>query len=211
MNRQIFINCPFSSDYLPFFNAIVFSTIYCGFQPRCALETDDSSEIRFEKICNLVRECRLGIHDISKTELDRNTKLPRFNMPLELGVFLAAKRFGDRSQRLKRCLILDAERYRYLKFISDISGQDIHSHSRSIDKLIQIIARWLGDELQDERIPGGTFLVREYKLFQKHLPIACKLLNKKPSELSFQSYRKLAEQWIVQQANILASRKQSMT
>ena len=102
MNRDIFINCPFTSDYTPFFEAITFATIYCGFSPRCALETDDASENRFQKICDIIADCRLGIHDISNTKLDRNNRLPRFNMPLELGLFLGAKRFGTKSLKSKK-------------------------------------------------------------------------------------------------------------
>ena len=47
-------------------------------------------------------------------------------MPLELGPFLGAKRFGDPVQREKRKLILDLEQYRYQKSISDLEGIDIH-------------------------------------------------------------------------------------
>jgi hypothetical protein len=121
-NRQVFINCPFSDDYQQNFRVIVFTIARAGFETRCALEADDGTENRFDKICKIISDCRLAVHDISKTELDRKTKLPRFNMPLELGLFLAAKKFGDKEQKKKRCIILDRELHRYHKFISDISG-----------------------------------------------------------------------------------------
>jgi hypothetical protein len=71
--RDVFINCPFSSDYQDHFRAIVFAVVRSGFNPRCALETDDGAQNRFDKICEIIRECRLGIHDISKTELDKKS------------------------------------------------------------------------------------------------------------------------------------------
>ena len=83
---------------------------------------------RFEKIMDTIAESAYGIHDISRTELDSDNGLPRFNMPLELGVFLGCKRYGGRKQRLKCCLVLDREKYRYQKFVSDIAGQDVRSH-----------------------------------------------------------------------------------
>lgn len=43
-------------------------------------------------------------------------------MPLELGTFLGAKHFGSEIQKKKTCLILDKEKFRYQKFISDIAG-----------------------------------------------------------------------------------------
>jgi hypothetical protein len=42
--------------------------------------------------------------------------------------FLGAKRFGGQAQSGKRVLILDVERYRYQRFISDLAGMDIHGH-----------------------------------------------------------------------------------
>jgi hypothetical protein len=125
--NNVFVNCPFDSGYRPLFDAVVFTVIDCGFVARCSLEIDDGSEVRIDKIVRIIGECRLGVHDISRTELDPVHALPRFNMPLELGPFLGAKRFGGQDHARKNCLILDLEPYRYQKFISDLSGQDIHA------------------------------------------------------------------------------------
>ena len=88
--RQVFINCPFDAEYLPLFRIIVFVVNACGYHVRCALESQDAGEVRMVKILRLIRECQFGIHDISRTELDPANGLPRFNMPLELGLFLGA-------------------------------------------------------------------------------------------------------------------------
>jgi hypothetical protein len=109
----------------------VFTVSVCGFVPRCSLEHDDASQVRLEKIYRLIGSSSFGIHDISRTELDGENHLPRFNMPLELGFFLGAKQFGAGRHRSKRCLILDRDRYRFQKFISDIAGQDIKAHGNS--------------------------------------------------------------------------------
>jgi hypothetical protein len=61
----------------------------------------------------LKRRSQFGIHDVSRVELDESNKLPRFNMPLELGLFLGAKSFSDEArQKKKRCLILDSDPHR---------------------------------------------------------------------------------------------------
>ena len=112
-NDNVFINCPFDSVYKPLFDAMVFAIYDCGFIARCALEEEDASEVRIDKIYNIIADCRYGIHDISRTELDRDSNLPRFNMPLELGIFLGAKKFGIEEQKRKKCLVLDREQYRY--------------------------------------------------------------------------------------------------
>lgn len=117
----IFFNCPFDRTYKPIFDALIFAAFGCGYVPRCALEIDDAGQVRIEKILAMVRGCGLGVHDISRTELDPAHQSPRFNMPFELGLFVGATRFGIREQRRKVCLILDRGRYRFQKFISDIS------------------------------------------------------------------------------------------
>jgi hypothetical protein len=89
---QVFINCPFDDDYRPLFRAIVFAVIDCGFTPRCALEAI-SGAVRLQRIVDIVRECKYGIHDLSRVELSDG--LPRFNMPFELGIFLGARYVGD--------------------------------------------------------------------------------------------------------------------
>ena len=77
-DRDVFVNCPFDPDYKQQFNALIFTIYDCGFSPRCALESADSGQLRFPKICELIRECRYGIHDLSRIELDSSTQLPRF-------------------------------------------------------------------------------------------------------------------------------------
>lgn len=103
--RGVFINCPFDAAYKDKFNAIIFTIYDCGFVPRCALEYADSGAIRFNKICNLIKECHYGIHDISRVQLDAKTRLPRFNMPFELGLYIGAKIFGNGQGREKVCLV----------------------------------------------------------------------------------------------------------
>ncbi len=196
--RDVFINCPFSKDYEQSFQAIVFTVLRSGFRPRCALEVDDGSDNRFDKICRIIGECKLGVHDISKTEIDPKSKLPRFNMPLELGLFLAAKKFGGPQQSRKKCVIFDRERYRYQQYLSDIAGQDIHAHGGKIADLISKLAAWLRAETKDPKIPGGKAIDREFLKFQRELPLLLKAISLAKSEVTFLDYRKLAENWIVE-------------
>jgi hypothetical protein len=92
--QNVFINCPFDADYAPIFEAIVFAVNDAGFRPKCARERLDSSEIRLNKIVDLISSSRYSIHDLSRTTLDEANALPRFNMPLELGIDLGCKAFN---------------------------------------------------------------------------------------------------------------------
>lgn len=194
--RRIFINCPFDDEFRPVFDAIAFCVMECGFEPRCALEVTDSGDVRFETIIELVRGCQYGIHDLSRTELDGDNNLPRFNMPLELGLFLGAKRFGSSKQKKKNCLIFDRERYRYQKFISDIAGQDIRPHSSNPGEAIREIRDWLRPIVKEAFLPGGAFLVKRYHLFRNDLPGFCHDLNLLENETTFTDILSLIIRWL---------------
>lgn len=104
--QNVFINCPFDKQYEPLFQAITFTVYFCGFLPKCALSEDDGSQLRLKKILLLIEDCKYGIHDISRTELDEVNNLPRFNMPFEMGLFFACKEFGNKTHKNKIALVL---------------------------------------------------------------------------------------------------------
>jgi hypothetical protein len=196
--RNVFINCPFDDKYRPLFHAAVFAVVDCGFVPRCALEVDDGSEVRIDKVCALIAECRFGIHDLSRTELDARSGLPRFNMPLELGLFIGAKRFGGRPHGRKSCLILDTEPYRYQAFISDIAGQDIRAHGGDYRRLITAVRDWLRAASRRETLPGGAEIFARFRQFQAALAGICRRLRLEVDEITFLDLLAAIATWLDQ-------------
>lgn len=168
----------------------------CGFVPRCALEDDDSSQIRIDKIFRIIGQCQYSIHDVSRTEIDKNTKLPRFNMPLELGICLGAKRFGNGKQKVKKALILDHTPYRYQAFISDIAGQDIQAHDGEPKVVIRRIRDWLRTASRRKTIPGAHIIWNRYREFQEAIPVLCKKLERDEKNLIFSDYTEIAYVWL---------------
>lgn len=195
-SNNVFINCPFDEEYLSLRNATIFAIFDCGFIPRCALEEDDSGVVRFEKIKKIISECKFGIHDISRTELDEDSGLPRFNMPLELGVFLEAKYYSDKQQKEKKCLILDVESYRYQSFISDIAGHDIRNHNNDPEEIIRHIRNWLNSSTGRKTIPGGSEIIRHYRMFREDLPDMCQAIPIELGELTYNDYTNFIEEWL---------------
>jgi len=173
----------------------VFAVYDCGFIARCALEEDDGSQVRVQKIYDIISKCRLGIHDLSRVQIDRTSRLPRFNMPLELGAFLGAKYFGVNEQKNKACLILDSIEYRYQKFISDIAGQDIRAHGNDIRRAIGITRDWLRTYSQTS-IPSGSVIWKRYTEFCAKLPALCKESNLNRSELIYNDFVLLVYKWL---------------
>jgi hypothetical protein len=193
---HVFINCPFDGDYKPVFDAIVFAIRDLGFEARSALEWDTATEDRLAKIERIIEECRYGIHDISNVRLDAKTGLPRFNMPLELGLFLGCKRFGARRQRDKVCIILDSEPYRYREFISDIAGQDIHSHGGTYERAITEVRNWLATVSKRKLLPGGAAIVERYNRYRDDLPALCAALRRQPENLTFADISEMIGLWL---------------
>jgi len=195
-SASVFINCPFDKRYQPIFDAIVFCVVACGFEPRCTLELTDAGEVRIENIYRLIAQCNHSIHDISRTEVeDQPYRLPRFNMPLELGIFLGAKRFGGRSSR-KRCLIMDRAPYRYKRFISDIGGQDIKAHYTRPVNAIRHVRDWLQSAPGKAAIPGGTKIWQDYQRFRRELPVIAEEAQLDPAQLTFIDYLQLVTNWL---------------
>lgn len=194
---QVFLNVPFDARYTKLFHALVFAVHDCGLVARCALEKDDGGEVRLDKLHQIIRDCRLGIHDLSRTTLDTEHRLPRFNMPLELGMFLGARHYGGTAQRRKSCLILDRDRYRYQIFCSDISGQDIRAHGNEVSRALTAVRNWLQANLPlSRRIPGPSTLAARYVEFRRQLPFMCQVEDLRPAELTFLDYRRLVAAWI---------------
>lgn len=194
--KHVFINCPFDNKYKPLFEAIVFVVHNLGFMPRCALEIDDASEVRFAKIIRIIEECPYGVHDISSVRLGAGTHLPRFNMPLELGLYLGCKVFGSGTQHKKACLILDSDPYRYRASISDISGQDIHSHRGEPARAITEVRNWLATVSKTRGLPGGAEIAIRYKRFLKDLPKLCTRLKRQSKDLTFADFSEMVEIWL---------------
>jgi hypothetical protein len=199
--RDVFINCPFDDDFAPIFRSLVFAVTRCGFRARCAREMDDGTETRIDKLYRIIDESRYGIHDLSRTELDAVHRLPRFNMPLELGLFLGAKRFGGGEQRHKRCLILDVEQFRYQKFISDIAGIDVTQHGGDARNAARCIRDWLVTVSGRRTIPSVQALLKSYDGFAAGLPEIAEAAGLDSGRLLYADYERLVIAWVKNEAN----------
>lgn len=184
-SRSVFINCPFDDRYWPLFEALVFTVLACGFEPRCSLEEYDSGTVRLDKIKRLIESCGLAVHDLSRVEGDQPRALPRFNMPFELG--------------------LDSERYRYQALLSDISGQDVHTHHDSSRLMIRTVRDWLRMGPSKRRVPGPLHIQRSFRQFARRLPDYCRRSGLDRRHLPFADYAEMAREWIEAEREVEAA------
>ena len=192
----VFINVPFDRVYKKLFDALIFAAHDCGLVARSAREQDDGSQVRLDKLFDIIGDCGYGIHDLSRVTLDGKNRLPRFNMPLELGIFLGAKRFGGVAHARKSCLILDRDPYRYQIFCSDIGGQDIRAHHNDVGTAVAAVRNWLRTASGRHAIRGAADMMRRYVQFRVELSPICRIARLDERELTFLDYRTIVDEWI---------------
>jgi hypothetical protein len=193
---HVFVNCPFDRQYQPIFEAVIFTIHACGFYSRCALESGDSDQVRLDKIIRMIGDCELGIHDLSR--VDTRGQLPRFNMPLELGLFLGAQKFGGKNDRRKACLILEGERYQYQRFISDLAGVDPAAHFNQPQEAVGAVRKFLSAHRAGRTVPGKDRILELYHDFTGELPALLEAVQQDRESTTFAEFRDYAQRYVRQ-------------
>lgn len=173
-HKNVFINCPFDRKYKPMLRAMLFTILYCGFEPRIATERADSHELRRKKIERLIKQSVYSIHDISRMKSQKKGDLARFNMPFELGLDLGCRVYGKDYLSKKSCLILDEKPYRYQKSLSDAAGVDVGFHGSDPEELVRQVRDWISITSKKKRIEGPTLLWQRFNEFYSHFHKAAK-------------------------------------
>jgi hypothetical protein len=165
-DRSVFVNCPFDDAYAPLLQAIAFCIIDLGFFPRFADENADNAASRLDRIIDVIRGSKHGIHDLSRCKATIAGEYARMNMPFELGLDHGCARFGGGKFSAKTILILEAAHLDYHKSLSDISGWDIHAHKGDHIRAVQIVSIWLARVAGAVRI-GPAKILSNYAAFLK--------------------------------------------
>ncbi len=166
--KSVFVNCPFDDDFRQLLLGIVFTISYFGYKPRLSLERADSAESRIQKILELIEESKFGIHDLSRIISSGKEEHYRMNMPFELGIDYGCQKLKGGKWSQKKILILEKERYRFQKALSDLSGSDIKNHGNEVDKAIIAVRDWFVTE-ELKRGDSGSRVWDSFNDFQAYL------------------------------------------
>jgi hypothetical protein len=158
-----------------------------GLIPRLSLEVSDSGQIRLEKITNIIKSCKYGIHDLSIVKSTKAKEFARMNMPFELGIDYGLRISDVSPLSTKQFLILEAVKYDYMKAISDINGFDIKVHGNDTEKIIECLYKWLSETLNVHKQDPPLKIFYDYTYFN------AELFEKKMREFSSE---KLAKNYI---------------
>ncbi len=163
-HSKIFINCPFDDDYTRLLRPLLFSAVRTGLTVRIASEIFDSGVARIHRICDLVRESKYSVHDLSRMRASFEGEIHRMNMPFELGLDIGCRVFSRGLMSQKRCLILETEQYEYQKALSDLSNSDIKRHRDEPEELIRQVRNWFV-EVGINGVPSGTMIWEQFNEF----------------------------------------------
>ena len=165
-NRSVFVNCPFDDEFKSILKSILFCLIRFGLKPRIASESFDSGEIRLKKIIELIINSKYSIHDLSRCQSSGPDEFYRMNMPFELGLDYGCKEFGGSPFDQKRILVLEEEKHRYQKALSDMAGHDIKAHEGDYNIAVSTVRNWIWGLGGFEQI-GADKVIADYEDFLK--------------------------------------------
>ncbi len=163
-HSNIFINCPFDDDYTRLLRPLLFSAVRAGLTVRIASEIFDSGVARIHRICDLVRESKYSVHDLSRMRASFEGEIHRMNMPFELGLDIGCRVFSRGLRSQKRCLILGTEQYEYQKALSDLSNSDIKRHKDQPEDVVRQVRNWFV-EVGIDGVPSGTVIWEQFNEF----------------------------------------------
>ena len=167
--KNVFVNCPLDKAYVPLLKPLLYVLVALGYSPRLATERADSAEQRISKITELIGECKYSIHDLSRIQAEEKGQLARMNMPFELGVDYGCRCFAEEPYHTKQFLILETEKYRYMRALSDLNGVDIQAHDDDAPTLIRRVRNWLRTATGRKDLSAPTALWYDYGDFNAYL------------------------------------------
>lgn len=157
LNKNVFINCSYTSEFSKLLKGLVFTVIFLGYEPFLTMGNTDCSVGRLDKIKKLIKESRISIHDLSNIKSSKKKQFYRLNMSFELGLDFGYKYYSNDGND-KKFLVLGGNEYDYMKALSDLNGNDIKYHKEDIENLIKSTRNWFIENEEIECIYSATQL-----------------------------------------------------
>lgn len=157
--KNVFINCPFDSEYNSLLQPILFTILYFGFTPQIASQTTDSGEQRITKILSLILKSKYSIHDLSRIRSVKRGELYRLNMPFELGIDYGCRCAARGHLRRKKFLVLGEKPHDYKKALSDLAGIDAKSHMNNPEKVVLALRNWFSESVRSNKATDSATVI----------------------------------------------------
>ena len=160
--KGVFLNIPYDQEFSSLYVAYIVGLCHLGLIPHLASELP-GGERRLDRIFKLIQSCRYSIHDLSRVELSvAPTAVPRFNMPLELGMTITWQKLHPSRHNW---YVWESERHRIQKSASDLDGTDANIH----DGTPEGILRELSNALWHDHMPSVPKMIDNYRFVHNNL------------------------------------------
>lgn len=160
---SVFLNIPYDSAFEKLYLAYIAGLSAFGLIPRATLEIP-TSQRRLERILKLIQECAYSIHDLSRVQLDaRAPRVPRFNMPFELGLAVAQ----NTRNRRETWYVCETVSHRVNKSLSDLDGTDVRIHNGTVQGVFGALCDVF---VRKTRQPSVQEMYRIYLVLKRNLP-----------------------------------------
>jgi len=119
--QSVFLNIPYDAQFENLYLAYIVGLTQLGLKINVTLAVPNQG--RLERIVGLIEKSDVSIHDLSRIEI--SSGVPRFNMPLELGLALYRAHATNGRHRV---FVFEKRPYRAQRSTSDINGIDPQIH-----------------------------------------------------------------------------------
>ena len=139
--NAVFLNIPYDEEFSRLYVAYIVGLTQLSLVPHLTTEIPGGDR-RLSKIFKLIQSCRYSIHDLSRVEVGAApTDVPRFNMPLELGM---AVTWQSLHPGRHTWFVWESEPYRLQRSASDLNGTDVNIHHGTPEGVLAELRNALG-------------------------------------------------------------------
>lgn len=119
--QSVFLNIPYDAQFEELYLAYIVGLTQLGLKINATLAVPNQD--RLKRIVGLIEKSDVSIHDLSRIE--SSSGIPRFNMPLELGLALFRSHI---TRGRHRVFVFEKKAYRVQRSTSDVNGIDPQIH-----------------------------------------------------------------------------------
>jgi hypothetical protein len=158
----VFLNIPYDEEFWSLYVAYIVGLYQLDLVPHLASEIA-GGERRLNRIFQLIKSCRYSIHDLSRVEVSvAATAVPRFNMPLELGMTIT---WANLHPSRHTWFVWESEPYRLQRSASDLNGTDPYIHKGTPEGVL----RELCNAFQSDHAPTVPEMIDVYRFVNNQL------------------------------------------
>ena len=160
--KGVFLNIPYDEEFIGLYVAYIVGLSQLDLVPHLASEIPGGGR-RLDRIFKLIQSCRYSIHDLSRVEVSvAPTAVPRFNMPLELGMTITWQKLHPSRHDW---FVWETEPYRIQRSASDLNGTDACIHNGTPEGIL----RELCNAFWRDQMPSVPRMLESYRFVNNNL------------------------------------------